>query len=198
MGGMNRWFRQARKPAPETVGQRGPVYELGGIRPSLGSRVYVAPTAAVIGNVRVGEGASIWFSAVVRGDDMPVRIGAGTNVQDGAVIHATEGQSAVEIGRDVVIGHAAVLHGCSIGDGALIGIGAVILDGAVVGAGAVVAAGSVVPPGRTVPNDRLWIGNPGTDKRPVSAEEKLFLAYAAPHYRKRAGEYAASGIGREI
>lgn len=175
--------------------QTGPVYTLHGMAPCIADDVFVAPTAAVIGNVSIASGASVWFSAVVRGDDMPVRIGRGTNIQDGAVIHATENVAAVDIGENVVVGHGAILHGCSVGNGAMIGIGAIVLDGAFVGAGAIVAAGALVPPNKAVPEGALWMGNPGAVRRDVADAEKQFLDYAPDHYRRRASEYRAETIG---
>jgi gamma-carbonic anhydrase len=175
--------------------QTGPVYSLCGQTPKLGTQVFIAPTAAVIGNVSVGAGSSVWFSAVVRGDDMPVTIGESTNIQDGAVVHSTEDVAATVIGNRVVIGHGAMLHGCTVEDEALIGIGAIILDGAIIGARAVVAAGALVPPGKVVPSGALWIGNPGRVARDAKPEERAFVAYAAHHYQNRAKLYLAEGIG---
>ena len=171
------------------------VYAFNGHDPCLGRDVFVAPTAAVIGNVTLGDGASVWFSAVVRGDDMPVQIGAGTNIQDGAIVHATENVAAACIGADVVVGHAAVLHGCTVQDGAMIGIGAIVLDGAVVGRGAIVAAGALVPPNKHVPEGTLWIGNPGSVRRDVNDAEREFLGYAPNHYRRRGSAYLVQGLG---
>lgn len=167
----------------------GPIYEFEGHLPDIGPDVYVAPTAAIIGNVRIGAGSSVWFSAVVRGDDMPIVIGRGTNIQDGAIVHGTEEIAATHIGDNVVIGHGAILHGCRIEDGAMIGMGAVVLDAAIVGSGAIVAAGAIVPPGKQVPPDSLWVA--GSVKRKVTAQERAFLDYAPPHYRNRAAQYRA-------
>jgi carbonic anhydrase/acetyltransferase-like protein (isoleucine patch superfamily) len=178
-----------------TQRQPGPVYSFRGVSPRVADGVFVAPTAAVIGDVTLAEGASVWFSAVVRGDDMPIRIGRGTNIQDGAVVHATEAVAAVEIGEGVVVGHRAVLHGCSVGDGAMIGIGAVVLDGATIGAGAVIAAGTIVPPNKHVPPGELWVGNPGAPRRPANDADRAFVAYATAHYRSRADQYLADGFG---
>jgi gamma-carbonic anhydrase len=177
------------------VKQSGPVFSFGGVSPEIGECVFIAPTAAVIGNVTVKAGTSIWFSSVVRGDDMPITIGRNTNIQDGAVIHSTEDVAETIIGDDVVVGHGAIIHGATIGDKALIGMGAVILDGAVIGNGAVVAAGSVVPPGKHVPPDTLWLGSPGRAVRATRSEERDFVGYATKHYRSRAGQYVANGIG---
>lgn len=175
--------------------QLGPVYTLDGITPVLAGGVFIAPTAAVIGAVELGVGASVWFGAIVRGDDLPIRIGPGTNIQDGAIVHGTEGGAPVEIGADVVVGHGAILHGCTVGDSAIIGMGSIVLDGARIGAGAVIAAGAVVPPGKEVPAGELWVGNPAAKKRNVGSNEVDFVAYATPHYRRRATQYTNNAIG---
>jgi carbonic anhydrase/acetyltransferase-like protein (isoleucine patch superfamily) len=172
----------------------GPVYPFGGHVPQLEADVFIAPTAAVIGNVCIGERSSVWFGAVIRGDDMPVKIGRGTNIQDGAVVHCTEEIAATNIGDDVVVGHGAILHGCTIHDGAMVGIGAIVLDKVVIGAGAIVAAGAIVPPGKHVPEGALWVQ--GTVRRDVNDAEREFLAYAPKHYRHRAAEYAKSGFSK--
>jgi carbonic anhydrase/acetyltransferase-like protein (isoleucine patch superfamily) len=126
----------------------------------VGPGVFIAPTAAVIGDVELAEGSSVWFGAVVRGDIGPIRIGPRTNVQDLACLHLTAGVSDCVLGADVTVGHGAILHGCSIGDGALVGMGAVILDGAKIGARAVVAAGALVPPRMEVPDGGFAAGVP--------------------------------------
>jgi carbonic anhydrase/acetyltransferase-like protein (isoleucine patch superfamily) len=127
-----------------------PVYSYQGRRPRLGEGVFVAPSAEIVGDVEVGAECSFWFHTVVRGDVNWIRIGAGTNVQDGAVLHVTHVDHPLAVGEGVVIGHAAVLHGCTVEDGALVGIGARVLDGAVVEAGAQVGAGAVVAPGMRI------------------------------------------------
>jgi gamma-carbonic anhydrase len=173
--------------------QSGPVYELDNHRPVLGEDVFVAPTAAVIGDVTIGQGANIWFGAVVRGDDMPIRIGCRTNIQDGVIIHSTD--DPVVIGDDVTIGHGAMLHGCTIEDEALIGIGAIILDGAHIGHGAIIAAHALVPPGRRVPAGELWLGSPASFKRKVGDDVHDTRA-GIGHYVERAAQYRRNGIGR--
>jgi carbonic anhydrase/acetyltransferase-like protein (isoleucine patch superfamily) len=175
--------------------QSGPVFTFDGLSPQISNNVFIAPTAAVIGDVTIKEGASIWFSSVVRGDDMPITIGCNTNIQDGAVIHSTENVAATVIGNNVVVGHGAIIHGATIGDNALIGMGAIILDGAIVGNSAVVAAGAVVPPGKHVPPETLWLGSPGKVVRATRPEEHGFVSYATEHYRSRAKQYVNDGIG---
>lgn len=127
------------------------VYGLRDVWPRLGAGVYIAPTAAVIGDVALADHVSVWFGAVIRGDEMPIIVGAGSNIQDGTVIHTNRGGPGVVIGERVTIGHGARLHGCNIDAGALIGIGAIVLDGAVVENGAMVAAGALVPPANACP-----------------------------------------------
>ena len=112
-----------------------PLYELAGVRPTLGRDVFVADNATVIGDVHLGDDASVWFGAVMRGDYFPIRVGARTNIQDNSVVHITAGKAATTIGDDVTIGHAAIIHGCTIGSRCLVGMGSIVLDGAVIGDG---------------------------------------------------------------
>lgn len=150
--------------------------------PRLGERVFVAPTAAVIGDVELGDDASVWFGTTLRGDVNHIRVGAGTNVQDGSVIHVTHETHPTVIGAGVVIGHHAVLHGCTVEDGALIGIGARVLDGAVVESGAQVGAGAVVAPGHRVPAGHLVLGVPARVQRELSADEVANIAAIRQRY----------------
>jgi carbonic anhydrase/acetyltransferase-like protein (isoleucine patch superfamily) len=141
--------------------------ELGGIRPTIGEDVWIAPTAVLAGDVRVGARTSIWFGAVLRGDSSHIEIGAGTSVQDNAVIHCAHDLPTV-IGEDVIVGHAAMLEGCVIEDGALVGMGAIVLQRAHVGARAMVAAGAVVGEGASVAAGMLAAGVPAREKKPLS------------------------------
>lgn len=150
--------------------------------PRLGERVFIAPTAAVIGDVELGDDASVWFGSTLRGDVNHIRVGAGTNVQDGSVIHVTHETHPTLIGAGVVIGHHAVLHGCTVEDGALIGIGARVLDGAVVEAGAQVGAGAVVTPDHRVTAGHLALGIPARVQRPLSDEEVATIAAIRDRY----------------
>jgi carbonic anhydrase/acetyltransferase-like protein (isoleucine patch superfamily) len=153
-----------------------------GIRPKVGQGVFVDSSAAVIGDVEIGDESSIWMGCVVRGDVNCIRIGVRTNIQDLTVIHVSGGMYQTIVGNEVTVGHAAVLHGCRVDDGCLIGIGARVLDGAHVGAGAIVAAGSLVPEGRVIPAGRLWMGVPARDVREVSeAERGRVLGYAVAY-----------------
>lgn len=163
----------------------------GGVRPRLGQGVFLAETAAVIGDVELGDESSIWYGTVVRGDVMPVRIGARTSIQDGTVIHVTSGFSGTVIGDDCTIGHAAIIHACTVEDFCLIGMGAIVLDGARVGRGSLVGAGALVTPGTDIPPGSLVLGAPAKVKRPVSAKETAQIADGARHYVELTRRYLA-------
>lgn len=150
--------------------------------PRLGDRVFIAHDALVVGDVTLGDDASLWHGVVARGDIHWIRIGERSNLQDGVVVHVESGLCPTEIGKDVSVGHGAILHGCRIGDGSLIGMGAQILNDAVIGAGAVVAAGAVVREGFEVPPGTLVAGVPATIKRPLSSEEAERAARTARNY----------------
>jgi len=158
------------------------LYALGDVRPTLGRDVFVADSAAVIGDVHLGDEAGVWFGAVLRGDYYPIRIGARTNVQDNVVVHITADQAATTIGDDVTIGHAAVIHGCTIGNLCLIGMGSIVLDGAVIGDESFVAAGSLVLPGTYVPPRSFVMGRPASVKRPAQERELEWVRSAAALY----------------
>lgn len=160
----------------------GPLYPLGGLHPRVGDGVFVAPTAAVIGDVALGEGASVWFGAVLRGDIGPIRVGPRTNVQDLACLHLTAGVSTCTVGADCTIGHGAILHGCHVDDGCLIGMGAVILDEAHIGAKSVIAAGALVPPRMKVPPGSFVAGVPAKVVRPASEEQRAMGHFGAEAY----------------
>jgi len=162
-----------------------------GVLPRLGRGVFVAPGAAVIGDVELGDEANVWFGCVVRGDDHFIRIGARTNVQDGTVIHVSLNTHPTVIGADVTIGHGARLHGCTLEDGCMVGIGAVVLDGAVVEPGAIVAAGAVLAPGKRVPSGEMWAGCPARKARELKDSEREFLRINSKHYCGLARAYLA-------
>lgn len=170
--------------------------------PRLGERVYVDPAASVIGDVELGDDASVWPGCVVRGDVNFIRIGARTNIQDGTVIHVSHdgphaklGGFATVIGEDVTIGHKAIVHACRIGDAALIGMGAIVLDGAVVESHGFVGAGAVVPPGKTVGRGELWLGNPARRVRVLSETDIEGLYYSAQHYVRLKNRYLGIAEG---
>jgi gamma-carbonic anhydrase len=150
--------------------------------PKLGARVFIAPGAWVTGDVELGDDVSFWFHSVARGDVNFIRVGARTNIQDGAVLHVNYRTHALVIGAGVVVGHQAVLHGCTIEDGALIGIGAQVLDGAVVEAGAQIGAGALVAPGHRIPAGHLALGIPARPVRPLREEEKLRILDGCERY----------------
>jgi carbonic anhydrase/acetyltransferase-like protein (isoleucine patch superfamily) len=161
------------------------IYELRGVRPSLGRDVFVADTAAVVGDVHLGDEASVWFGAVVRGDYRSIRIGARSNVQDNAVIHISTQRGeggGTAVGADVVVGHAAVLHACTVGDACLVGMGAIVLDGAVIGDETLIAAGSLVTPGTVVPPRSFVLGRPAKAIRPVTDAEVAAIRDSAAKY----------------
>ncbi len=159
-----------------------------GISPRIHETAYIAPGASVIGDVEIGADSNVWFGAVIRGDVAPVRIGRGTNIQDGTVIHVGEDVPTV-IGDDITVGHMALLHACVIEDRAFIGMQACVMDGACVEREAMVAAGSLVTPGKHVRSGELWAGCPAKLMRMLTDEEREgFLPHAAGYVRL-AGAY---------
>ncbi|MEC3854024.1 gamma carbonic anhydrase family protein [Paenarthrobacter ureafaciens] len=146
------------------------ILALDGRQPSVSSEAWVAPTATVVGSATVGAATGIFYGAVVRADIEDITIGAGSNIQDNAVVHADPGHPA-QIGDNVTVGHGAVLHGCTVGDGTLIGMNATVLNGAVIGAGSLIAAQSLVLEGTEVPPGSLVAGVPAKVRRPLTTEE---------------------------
>jgi carbonic anhydrase/acetyltransferase-like protein (isoleucine patch superfamily) len=165
-----------------------------GKTPKIGKGVFVAPTATIVGDVEIGDGASIWFGAVLRGDEAAIRIGAQTSVQDNAVIHVYEGHDTV-IEERVTVGHGAILEACRVKSGALIGMNAVVLNEAVVGHNSLVAAGSVVLEGQEIPDGVLAAGAPAKVKRTLEGSSKTWLEVGADAYVRLTREYLAQGIG---
>jgi carbonic anhydrase/acetyltransferase-like protein (isoleucine patch superfamily) len=159
--------------------------------PYVAPDAYVAPNATLVGDVSIGPGASIWFNCVLRADTNPIRVGARSNVQDGTIIHVSEGIAGTIIGDDVLVGHMAMLHACTIGDGALIGMTACLLDEVVVEPGAMVAAGALVTPGKRVGSGELWAGRPARFVRLLSSEERAEIAHGVAHYCELATLYTA-------
>ena len=147
------------------------IIKFDGIMPEIHKSVFVAETAAVIGDVHIGKNSSVWYSAVLRGDMHSIRIGERTNVQDGAVLHVVKGTFPCLVGDDVTIGHAAVIHGCTVHDKVLIGMNATILDGAIIEKGSIIAAGALVLEGQRVPENRLFAGVPARDIRATSEKD---------------------------
>lgn len=159
----------------------------------LGEGHFVAPNAAVIGQVTLHPGASVWFSCVLRGDVEKITIGEGSNIQDGTVVHADPGFPVI-VGRHVTVGHNAMLHGCSIGDGSLIGIGAVVLNGATIGKGCLIAANALVTEGMDVPDGSVVMGSPGKVRKSLSDDERDMLALNATHYIENASRFAGGDL----
>jgi carbonic anhydrase/acetyltransferase-like protein (isoleucine patch superfamily) len=157
------------------------IHELEGDRPSRGRDAWVAPTATVVGEVRLGEEVSIWYGAVLRADNEPITVGARSNIQDNCVVHTDPGFPAL-VGAGVSVGHAAVLHGCVVEDDVLVGMGAIILNGARIGAGTLVAAGALVLESTVVPPSSLVVGSPGKVRRALGDAERAQIRANAQNY----------------
>ena len=166
------------------------LYSLANRKPTLGHDAWIAPNAIVIGDVRLGDNASIWWSAVVRGDNDTITIGANSNIQDGSVLHADEGVP-LTIGANVTVGHLVMLHGCTVGDESLIGIKSVILNKAVIGRHCIIGANSLIAEGKVIPDRSLVMGSPGKVVRQLSDEEVALLRHAAQGYVDNARRYRA-------
>lgn len=167
------------------------------ILPQIADTAFIAPTAAVVGDVVIGAETNVWFGCVIRGDVNEIRIGERTNIQDGTIIHVTRQKCGTYIGCDVTIGHMALLHACTLEDTCFIGMQATVMDACVVEGGAMVAAGALVTPGKRIRRGQLWAGRPAKHLRDLSAEEWEGMASTAPHYVRLGQEYlAAEGVGR--
>lgn len=166
------------------------IWELDGTAPQVAPDAWVAPDAQLIGRVVLEDMASVWWAAVLRGDNEEIRIGRGSNVQDGCVFHTDPG-FPLRVGADVTVGHKAILHGCTVHDGALIGMGATILNGAVIGEGALIGAGALVAEGKEIPPGALVMGAPGRVVRQLDAAAIARLRDSAARYRANAARYCA-------
>ncbi|GKY88968.1 gamma carbonic anhydrase family protein [Sinisalibacter aestuarii] len=166
------------------------LYSLDGIAPELADDAWVAPDANLIGKVVLRAGASVWFGATLRGDNEPVVVGEGSNLQENVVCHTDMG-FPLTIGANVTVGHKAMLHGCTIHDGALIGMGATILNGAVIGEGCLIGAGALVTEGKEIAPGSLVMGSPGRVVRELDAAARAKLVGSATHYRENAARYRA-------
>ncbi|NML16774.1 gamma carbonic anhydrase family protein [Azohydromonas caseinilytica] len=164
-------------------------YRLGDKAPCVDATAFVAPDATLVGDVRLGAQASVWFQAVARGDNEPITIGARSNVQEGAVLHADPGYP-LAVGERVTVGHQAMLHGCTIGEGSLIGIQAVILNGARIGKHCLVGAGAIVTEHKEFPDRSLILGAPAKVVRQLSDEDVTNLEASATSYAERAAMFA--------
>ena len=164
------------------------VYELDGKAPEVPASAWVADSAQVMGNVVLGEDASVWFGTVIRGDTETIRIGKGSNIQDASVLHADVGMP-LTVGDNVTVGHQVMLHGCTIGDGSLIGIGAVVLNGAKIGKHCLVGAGSLVTEGKEFPDGWMILGSPAKPVRQLTPEQIQGLERSAEHYQENARRF---------
>lgn len=167
------------------------IYCLGNKAPQLPPTVWIAPNATVIGDVRCAANVSIWWNAVLRGDNDPITIGESTNIQDGSVLH-TDAGVPMDLGRDITVGHMVMLHGCVIGDGSLIGIKSVILNGAVIGRHCLIGANTLIPEGKVIPDRSLVMGSPGKIVRELTDEQIARIARSAAHYVQNAQRYRQS------
>lgn len=166
-----------------------PVYTIADKHPQIAPGVWIAPNATVIGDVRLAANASVWWNAVLRGDNDPITIGENTNIQDGSVLHTDEGVP-LTLGTNVTVGHLVMLHGCTVGDGSLIGIGSIVLNRAVIGRNCIVGANTLIPEGKTYPDGVLIVGSPGKVVRELDGEAIARLQASAAHYVENARRYA--------
>jgi carbonic anhydrase/acetyltransferase-like protein (isoleucine patch superfamily) len=163
--------------------------------PTLGDNTYVDDAAVIIGDVIIGNDCSVWPMVVARGDVNKIRIGNGTNIQDGSVLHVTHPHNTMpdgyglHVGNNVTVGHNVILHGCTIGDDCLIGMGSTIMDGAVVHPYTLVGAGSLVSPGKELEGGHLWLGTPVRKARALTSEERQWIDYSAKHYIELKNRY---------
>lgn len=157
--------------------------------PKIHDSAFIAPNAAVVGDVEIGEDANIWYNVSMRGDVNDIKIGARTNIQDNAVVHCTYKFQGCYIGSDVTVGHSAILHACRVEDFGFVGMQACVMDGAVVESNGMVAAGALVTPGKVVPSGELWAGRPAKFMRKMTQEELDYIKWSAPHYVKLGQEH---------
>ncbi len=166
-------------------------FELSGKRPVVHPDAFIAPTAVLIGDVEVGAGASVWFGAVLRGDEAAIKVGEGANIQDNAVVHcALDLPTLIE--RNASVGHSAQLEGCVVEQGAVVGMGATMLQRSRLGAGSMLAAGAVLGEGKSVPAGHMAAGVPATVRKPLEGSSQSWVGTAAKHYQDRAVRYRAN------
>jgi carbonic anhydrase/acetyltransferase-like protein (isoleucine patch superfamily) len=163
------------------------IYALGEHRPTVSTSAWVAPGAHIMGKIELADGASVWFGAVLRGDNEPIRIGMGSNVQENAVLH-TDRNFPLTVGAHVTIGHQAMLHGCTVGDGSLIGIQAVVMNGAKIGRECLIGAGALIPEGKEIPDRSLVMGSPGKVIRELTDQEVARIRTGVDSYVAKATE----------
>lgn len=179
-----------RNTSPYILPYRGE-YHPEGVSPRISPQAFIAPGAAVVGDVEIGPDAGVWFGCVIRADVHRIRIGARTNIQDGSVLHVTRETHPTLIGEGVTIGHCVLIHGATLQDNCFIGMRATLMDGVVVESGAMVAAGALVTPGRRIPAGQLWAGSPAKYFRDLTPEDAAFFPVSAENYVKHAREYLA-------
>jgi carbonic anhydrase/acetyltransferase-like protein (isoleucine patch superfamily) len=167
----------------------GLLYALKGVAPTIHPTAWIAPTAVLIGDVRVGPSANIWFNCVLRADTNPIIVGARSNIQDGTVIHVDHGDNPAEIGDDVTIGHAAIIHACKLRNRAFIGMGATVLDGAVVEEGGMLGARGFLGPRKRIGPQELWAGMPARLVRTMTDAERAAWDETVPHYIELSNSY---------
>jgi carbonic anhydrase/acetyltransferase-like protein (isoleucine patch superfamily) len=167
----------------------GPLYALDGVAPKIAADAFIAPSAAVIGDVTIGAQCGIWFHCVLRGDTNFIRIGDRTNIQDGTIIHVNAGSFPTIIGNDVTVGHACIIHACTLHDGAFVGMGATVLDGAVIEEGGMLAAGALLTPNKRIGRNEMWQGAPARLTRVMDADEQAKFARTAVHYAELAARF---------
>ena len=165
-------------------------FELGGLRPQVHPDAYIAPTAVLIGDVHIAAGASVWFGAVLRGDEAPITVGEGANIQDNVVIHCAVNLPTI-IESNATVGHSAQLEGCVVEQGALVGMGATMLQRSRLGKGSMLAAGAVLQEGEHIPPGQMAAGVPARIKKPLDGSSQRWVATSAQHYRDRAIRYRA-------
>src|ERR1700761_7512842 len=180
-----------RRRMPDPLVGVGPIFALDGITPKIAPDAFIAPGAAVIGDVEIGSETGIWFHCLVRGDINIVRIGARTNIQDGSIIHVDSGEFSTHIGDDVTVGHNAVIHACTLKNRAFVGIGATVLDGAVIEEGGMLAAGGLLTPGKVIGPNELWTGSPAKLRRVMDEDERKRFDRNAEGYRALAKRFRA-------
>lgn len=167
----------------------GSIYNYKDKKPSLGPNVFVAPSAVIIGDVKIGQESSIWFQAVIRGDVNKIRIGEGSNIQDSVIIHVTTKGSSTIVGSNVTIGHGAIIHACTVRDRSLVGMGSILMDDVLVESNALVAAGSLVTSGKRIKTGEVWAGNPAVFTRRLSKGESKFIETSSRRYKSLAKDY---------
>ena len=179
------------------MSEQAPLFVLEGVAPRIAPSAFIAPTAAIIGDVEIGPESGVWFHCVLRGDTNFIRIGSRTNIQDGTIIHVNSVSFPTIIGDDVTVGHAAIVHACTLKNRAFVGMGATVLDGAVIEEGGMLAAGALLTPNKVIGPNEMWQGSPARFVRVMPPEERAKFDLIAPHYVELAARYRTGlrGLG---